>query len=205
MTQQLRAPESRKDDLAAIAAAVRARGARRRLLFAPARRRVWELPYASSYSGLVDLALEAGPHASHTLYGTELPPSVIRARMLASRRIVVLRDPARVRSTRARPSGSNWPRCARVSRCAATPTFMGAGSRSSRVPARVDRLSGRVGFSGRVGLLGLVGPQCACATRPCPPRWRRSPARRGRRGPGACPPRRCRPERAPRRRASRLA
>lgn len=92
--QHLRSPESRQDDLAAVAAAVRASSAPGDgLLFAPARRRVWTLSGAPAYRGLTDLALRADPRASHTLYGTELPPAAIRARMLDARRIIVLHDP----------------------------------------------------------------------------------------------------------------
>ncbi|WP_369263893.1 hypothetical protein [Streptomyces sp. R35] len=40
-----------------------------------------------------DLALEGAPVVSHTLYGTEVPASVIRARMLATPRIVAVRHP----------------------------------------------------------------------------------------------------------------
>ncbi|NGN66849.1 hypothetical protein G5C51_23450 [Streptomyces sp. A7024] len=94
--QQIRAPESRKDDLAAVAAAVRANAAPGDgLLFTPARRRVWKLPGGSPYDGLNDLAQDRSPRASRTLYGTELPPSAIRTRMLGERRIIVLHDRAR--------------------------------------------------------------------------------------------------------------
>ncbi|MFW6693313.1 glycosyltransferase family 39 protein [Streptomyces sp. MAR4 CNX-425] len=93
--QHLRSPESRPDDLAAVAAAVQARSAPGDgLLFSPARRRAWTLSGDPAYRGLTDLALRADPRASHTLYGTELPPAAIRARMLGARRIVVLHDPA---------------------------------------------------------------------------------------------------------------
>ncbi|GAA5012449.1 hypothetical protein GCM10023335_34450 [Streptomyces siamensis] len=55
---------------------------------------MWSLPDPGSVRGLRDLALDRGPVASHTLYGTEVPAEVIRARMLATPRIVAVRDPA---------------------------------------------------------------------------------------------------------------
>ncbi len=94
-TLQLRAPQSRTDDVSAIAAAVRSvdEGADG-VVFMPSRRRVWTLPDPGSVRGLRDLALDRGPVASHTLYGTEVPAAVIRARMLAAARILAVGDPA---------------------------------------------------------------------------------------------------------------
>ena len=60
----------------------------------PSRRRVWSLPFPDAVSGLRDLSLERIPDASRTLYGTEVPASVIRTRMLDMTRIVAVRDPA---------------------------------------------------------------------------------------------------------------
>ncbi|WP_406441211.1 glycosyltransferase family 39 protein [Streptomyces sp. NBC_01613] len=95
MTLDLRTPHSRTDDVAAVADAVRsAASGADGVLFMPSRRRVWSLPDPAPFHGLRDLALDRTPSASHTLYGTEVSPSVIRARMLASPRIVALRDPA---------------------------------------------------------------------------------------------------------------
>ncbi|WP_369250315.1 glycosyltransferase family 39 protein [Streptomyces sp. R41] len=95
VTLQLRTPESRTDDVTAVARAVAEAGDRGDgVLYMPARRRVWSLPDPGSVRGLRDLALERGPVASHTLYGTEVPATVIRARMLATPRVVALRDPA---------------------------------------------------------------------------------------------------------------
>lgn len=95
VTSQLRTPQSRTDDLPAIAATVRAMGAGADgVLYMPARRRVWSLPDPGSVRGLRDLALARDPVASHTLYGTEAPAAVIRARMLATDRILAVRDPA---------------------------------------------------------------------------------------------------------------
>ncbi|MFF4269318.1 glycosyltransferase family 39 protein [Streptomyces sp. NPDC001536] len=90
----LRTPQSRTDDVTAVARALRAAGAEADgVLYLPARRRVWSLVDPGSMRGLRDLALERDPAASHTLYGTEAPAAEIRARMLATARIVVLRDP----------------------------------------------------------------------------------------------------------------
>ncbi|WP_217555184.1 glycosyltransferase family 39 protein [Streptomyces sp. GbtcB6] len=91
----LRTPDSRLDDATAVDAAVRAAGADADgILYLPARRRIWALADPDAVRGLRDLALDRTPAASGTLYGTEADPSVIRARLLAARRIVVLRDPA---------------------------------------------------------------------------------------------------------------
>ncbi|RLL66838.1 glycosyltransferase family 39 protein [Streptomyces sp. Z26] len=93
--QHVRAPESRLDDVSAIADAVAARSAPGDgLLFLPDRRRAWRLPGEPAYGGLRDLALAATPRSSDTLYGTELPPERVRRALLAERRVVVLRDPA---------------------------------------------------------------------------------------------------------------
>ncbi|MFE3829780.1 glycosyltransferase family 39 protein [Streptomyces sp. NPDC059092] len=89
----LRTPQSRQNDATAVARAVR-ESARRGdgLLFMPARRRVWTLARPGEFRGLADLALDRSPVASHTLHGTELPAGRVRARMLAARRIVAVRD-----------------------------------------------------------------------------------------------------------------
>ncbi|MFC7257932.1 hypothetical protein [Streptomyces lutosisoli] len=95
LTLHLRTPQSRTDDVAAVARAVAdARSDGDGVLYMPARRRVWSLPDPGAVRGLRDLALDGAPVASHTLYGTEVPASVIRARMLATPRIVAVRDPA---------------------------------------------------------------------------------------------------------------
>ncbi|MFG2786143.1 glycosyltransferase family 39 protein [Streptomyces sp. NPDC048419] len=95
VTFTLRTPPSRTDDVTAVAAAVRAAGQDADgILYLPSRRRVWSLPDPAPFRTLDDLALDRTPSASHTLYGTEVPASVIRARVLASRRVVALRDPA---------------------------------------------------------------------------------------------------------------
>lgn len=91
----LRSPDSRADDATSVAEAVRQLSAPGDgLLFTPSRRRIWAATRPQDFRGLRDLALEGSPVTSGTLYGTELPGAAIRARMLASRRIVVAADPA---------------------------------------------------------------------------------------------------------------
>lgn len=89
----LRSPDSRKNDVVAIAEAVRetARPGDG-LMFLPSRRRVWTLVRPADFRGLTDLALRASPRASHTLYGTELPAAEIRERVPDFRRIVAVHD-----------------------------------------------------------------------------------------------------------------
>lgn len=91
----LRGPESRQDDLGAIARAVQAQGRPGDgLLFMPGRRRGWQAADPAAYAGLVDLAVREDPRTSGTLYGRELPPAAVHARMLRADRIIALRDPA---------------------------------------------------------------------------------------------------------------
>ncbi|MFC8077622.1 hypothetical protein ACFUN8_19045 [Streptomyces sp. NPDC057307] len=89
----LRSPDSRKNDVVAIAEAVKetARPGDG-LMFLPSRRRVWTLVRPADFRGLTDLALRASPRASHTLYGTELPAAEIRERVPDFRRIVAVHD-----------------------------------------------------------------------------------------------------------------
>ncbi|WP_261802008.1 glycosyltransferase family 39 protein [Streptomyces sp. ISID311] len=90
----LRSPDSRVDDVTAVAHAVRTMSdPGDGLLFMPARRRIWRATLPHDFRGLHDLALAKSPSASHTLYGTERSGDAIRARMLAARRIVVAGDP----------------------------------------------------------------------------------------------------------------
>ncbi|MCP3820333.1 glycosyltransferase family 39 protein [Streptomyces sp. A3M-1-3] len=90
----LRSPESRVDDAAAVALAVReAAEPGDGLLFTPARRRVWTLAHQAEFRGLHDLALAREVGSSDSLYGEEIPAERTRARMLAAERIVVLGDP----------------------------------------------------------------------------------------------------------------
>lgn len=86
---------SRVDDVTSIARTIQQLGeSGDGVLYMPLRRRVWSLPFPDAVSGLRDLALDRSPVASRTLYGTEVPASVIRARMLDMTRIVTVRDPA---------------------------------------------------------------------------------------------------------------
>ncbi len=91
----LRTPESRKDDVLAVAAAVRelARPGDA-VLFLPSRRREWLLSSPGVHDGLRDVALDRSPQASHSLQGTELPSADIRAALIESPRVIALLDPA---------------------------------------------------------------------------------------------------------------
>ncbi|MFD9334203.1 glycosyltransferase family 39 protein [Streptomyces sp. NPDC060028] len=91
----LRTPESRKDDVLAVAAAVRERARPGdAVLFLPSRRREWLLSSPRVYGSLRDLALERSPAASRSLQGTERPAPEIRAALLEADRVVALLDPA---------------------------------------------------------------------------------------------------------------
>ncbi|MFE6833378.1 hypothetical protein ACFVFI_00835 [Streptomyces sp. NPDC057705] len=91
----LRTPESRKDDVLAVAAAVRERARPGdAVVFMPSRRREWLLSSPETYAELRDLALDRTPAASHSLQGTELPPDRIRSALLASPRVIALLDPS---------------------------------------------------------------------------------------------------------------
>ncbi|MFI8346247.1 glycosyltransferase family 39 protein [Streptomyces sp. NPDC085596] len=90
----VRAPESRKDDVAAVARTVRELAEPGDgVLFLPSRRREWLMSYPALRARLDDLALARSPVASRTLQGTELPPDAIRARLLATPRVLALTDP----------------------------------------------------------------------------------------------------------------
>ncbi|MEW1753328.1 glycosyltransferase family 39 protein [Streptomyces angustmyceticus] len=90
----LRSPDSRVDDVTAIAHAIReVAEPGDGLLFMPSRRRIWRATLPHEFRGLRDLALAKSPLASHTLYGTERSGDAIRDRMLAARRILVAGDP----------------------------------------------------------------------------------------------------------------
>ncbi|MFE2046658.1 hypothetical protein ACFXAZ_38255 [Streptomyces sp. NPDC059477] len=64
------------------------------VVYLPGRRRVWSLADPASVGGLRDLALAGSPAASRTLYGVEADADTIRARMLATPRILAVGDPA---------------------------------------------------------------------------------------------------------------
>ncbi|WP_309094069.1 glycosyltransferase family 39 protein [Streptomyces sp.] len=90
----LRSPESRKDDVVAVAHAVEqvARSGDA-VLFLPSRRREWLLSFPGVYARLHDLALAESPGASNTLQGTEVPAGVLRHRLLTADRVIALADP----------------------------------------------------------------------------------------------------------------
>lgn len=93
----LRTPESRKDDVPAVAAAVHelARPGDA-VLFLPSRRREWLLSSPEVYGSLRDLALSRTPAASRSLQGVERSPEGIQEALLdpAVGRVIVLLDPA---------------------------------------------------------------------------------------------------------------
>ncbi|MFB6707435.1 glycosyltransferase family 39 protein [Streptomyces sp. NPDC056333] len=94
VTLQMRTPDSRKDDVTAIAAQVRTMASDDAgVLFMPARRREWALSYPDDFRGLTDLALRRAPRAGNTLEGTEFSAGRIRVRLRAFDRIVALTDP----------------------------------------------------------------------------------------------------------------
>lgn len=91
----LRTPESRRDDVTAIAHAVRQLATPGdAILYEPGRRRVWSLADPASFTGLHDIALAKSPATSGWLYGTEVSPPALRKRLTDEERVVVLRDPA---------------------------------------------------------------------------------------------------------------
>ncbi|MEV5353142.1 glycosyltransferase family 39 protein [Streptomyces sp. NPDC052693] len=91
---QVRSPESRKDDVVAVARTVE-RLARPGdgVLFMPSRRREWLLSYPEVYARVHDIALARSPRSSHTLQGTETAAPAIRRSMLACERVIALTDP----------------------------------------------------------------------------------------------------------------
>ncbi|MFJ8631059.1 glycosyltransferase family 39 protein [Streptomyces sp. NPDC093568] len=94
----LRGPQSRTDDVTAVARAIRdTTEPGDGVLFVPGSRRVWTLQREPGSYGVRDLALAASPHTSHTLYGTELPPADLPGRISLASRVVVVREPARER------------------------------------------------------------------------------------------------------------
>ncbi|MBC2903218.1 glycosyltransferase family 39 protein [Streptomyces sp. PSKA01] len=93
ITLDLRTPQSRTDNVTAIAQAIGQTDADA-IVFMPSRRRVWTLTDPGALHGMRDLALKDSPATSHTLYGTEVPASEIRVRLLATERVVAVADPA---------------------------------------------------------------------------------------------------------------
>ncbi|MEU9337254.1 glycosyltransferase family 39 protein [Streptomyces sp. NPDC048290] len=88
----LRTPESRSNDVTAIAAAVREEGRPGDgLLFLAGEHRILTAAHPEDTRHLTDLALAQDAVASNTLAGVELPAEDIAARMLTFDRIVVVR------------------------------------------------------------------------------------------------------------------
>ncbi|MEU8975574.1 hypothetical protein AB0D11_41280 [Streptomyces monashensis] len=92
-----RSPESRVDDVLAVAAHVqRLKSTGDAVLFVPATRRDTALVSPDAFAGLRDIALAESSVASGTLHGEEADPARIRASMLAQRRILLVTDGATV-------------------------------------------------------------------------------------------------------------
>ncbi|MFJ2439631.1 hypothetical protein ACIOWG_04035 [Streptomyces sp. NPDC087658] len=92
-----RSPESRVDDVLAVAEEVRRlEKAGAAVLYVPAARRDTRLVSPDAFAGLRDIALAEGPEESGTLKGVEAEPARIRAAMLDQRRILLVSDAARV-------------------------------------------------------------------------------------------------------------
>ncbi|WP_328430422.1 glycosyltransferase family 39 protein [Streptomyces sp. NBC_00443] len=88
-----RSPESRVDDVLAVAADVRRlKQTGDAVVYIPAARRDSALVSPDAFAGLRDLALAEGPVASGTLKGVEAGPERTRAAMLAQRRILLVTD-----------------------------------------------------------------------------------------------------------------
>ncbi|WP_327356468.1 glycosyltransferase family 39 protein [Streptomyces sp. NBC_01304] len=91
----VRSPESRVDNMTAIADEVRkVAKPGDGLLFMPARRRIWAADEPEAFRGLRDLALAQTPDASRSLYGVEHPVEDLPAELRTAERIVALQDPA---------------------------------------------------------------------------------------------------------------
>lgn len=91
---ELRTSESRSDNVTALAAVLRSEAAPGDgVLYLSVKRRAWTLAYPPRTAKLADLAQALTPVASHSLYGTELPPRQVRSRMLATSRILVVTEP----------------------------------------------------------------------------------------------------------------
>jgi mannosyltransferase len=98
---RLRTPESRMDNVTALAAALsREYTPGDGVLYLSVKRRAWSLAYPSTHREMFDLAQALTPAASHDLYGTELPSSQIRTRMRSSARILVVTEPTGNRAER---------------------------------------------------------------------------------------------------------
>ncbi|SOE09026.1 mannosyltransferase [Streptomyces sp. 2323.1] len=92
-----RSPDSRVDDVLAVADEVRRlKQSGAAVLFIPAARRDTELVSPDAFSGLRDIALMESAKKSGTLKGVEASPARIRAAILAHRRILLVTDATKV-------------------------------------------------------------------------------------------------------------
>lgn len=95
-----RSPDSRVDDVLAVATDVRRlKETGDAVVFVPAARRDTALVSPDAFTGLRDVALVRGPVASGTLKGEEADPARIRAAMLDQRRILLVTDVPEVART----------------------------------------------------------------------------------------------------------
>ncbi|MGY0486810.1 glycosyltransferase family 39 protein [Streptomyces sp. WG-D5] len=91
----VRSPESRLDDVVAVARAVRAVARPGdAVLYLPARRREWAMSFPRQYGELRDIALARTPAASGTLQGEEASADRIRRALERETRVIALLDPA---------------------------------------------------------------------------------------------------------------
>ncbi|WP_088802342.1 MULTISPECIES: hypothetical protein [unclassified Streptomyces] len=92
-----RSPDSRVDDVLAVAADVRRlKTSGAAVLFIPAARRDTALVSPDAFTGLRDVALVESPRDSGTLKGVEADPARIRAAIPAQRRILLVTDATKV-------------------------------------------------------------------------------------------------------------
>ncbi|MDT9682062.1 glycosyltransferase family 39 protein [Streptomyces sp. TRM76323] len=92
-----RSPQSRVDDVMAVAAQVkRLKEPEDAVLFVPAARRDTRMVSPDAFTGLQDIALEETPERSGTLKGVEWDPARIRTEILAQQRVVLVTDAAEV-------------------------------------------------------------------------------------------------------------
>ncbi|MEU1131867.1 glycosyltransferase family 39 protein [Streptomyces sp. NPDC005900] len=109
VTLELRTSAGRLDDAVGAAHAIREVGREGdAVVYMPLRRRVWSLAAPGAAVGLRDIALDRAPAASGTLYGTEVPAGVIRDRMRAESRIVLVTDPSRENDDRVARETGKW-------------------------------------------------------------------------------------------------
>ncbi|WP_327350298.1 glycosyltransferase family 39 protein [Streptomyces sp. NBC_01304] len=90
----LRSPESRQDDVLAVARAVGSVAEHRdAVVYLPARRRDWLLATREVYGLLDDVAAKVSVENSASWWGVEYGPAEVRQRILRQPRLIVLTDP----------------------------------------------------------------------------------------------------------------